>query len=59
MHTILLYLVDVGPAEVLVVWQEFQDPALIAKPQSSTNQSALSLGSPAQPSYCDDKVRFV
>ena len=34
-------------------------PALIAQPQSSTNQLALSPGSPARPSNYGDKVRFV
>ena len=33
--------------------------ALIAQPQSSTNQLALSPVSPARPSHSGDKVRFV
>ena len=41
------------------MWHEFQDSALIAKPQSSTNQLCLSLGSSARPSSSGDKIRFV
>ena len=45
--------------EVLVVRHELQDPALTAQPQSSTNQLALSPGSPLRPSNSGNKVRFV
>ena len=46
--------------KVLVVWHEFQvDYGLSLIAQSSTNQLALSPGSPARPSNSGDEVRFV
>ena len=39
------------------MWQEFYGPSFIA--QFSTNQLALSPGSPARPPNSGDEVRFV